>query len=81
LDTQLRALAPETELVQSNSFQLEEMALEFTRYSNAELPTIASVMGGVASQEAIKIITGQYVPLNNTYVYNGIASTAGVNQF
>lgn len=53
-------------------------AVEITRYGNAELHNIASVLGGVASQEAVKIITGQYVPLDNTYVYNGIAGTAGV---
>lgn len=28
-------------------------------------------------QEAVKILTQQYVPLNNTFVYNGIASTGG----
>lgn len=53
-------------------------AVEITRYGNAELHNIASVLGGVASQEAVKIITGQYTPLDNTYVYNGIAGTAGV---
>ena len=53
-------------------------AKELTRYGNAELHNVASVLGGVASQEAVKIITGQYVPLDNTYVYNGIAGTAGV---
>ena len=43
-------------------------AKELTRYGNAELHNVASVLGGVASQEAVKIITGQYVPLDNTYV-------------
>eukprot|EP00563_Minutocellus_polymorphus_P001504 CAMPEP_0181039792 /NCGR_PEP_ID=MMETSP1070-20121207/10684_1 /TAXON_ID=265543 /ORGANISM="Minutocellus polymorphus, Strain NH13" /LENGTH=632 /DNA_ID=CAMNT_0023117719 /DNA_START=27 /DNA_END=1925 /DNA_ORIENTATION=- len=56
-------------------------AAEITRYGNAELHNVASVLGGVASQEAVKIITGQYVPLDNTYVYNGIAGTAGVYKF
>jgi amyloid beta precursor protein binding protein 1 len=54
---------------------------ELTRYANAEIHTVASVVGGVASQEAVKIITGQYTPLNNTYVYNGIVSVAGVYKF
>jgi NEDD8-activating enzyme E1 regulatory subunit len=58
-----------------------DYATELTRYGNAEIHTIASVVGGVASQEAVKIITGQYVPLNNTYVYNGIASTGAVYKF
>jgi NEDD8-activating enzyme E1 regulatory subunit len=53
-------------------------AEEMVRYGAAELHTIASIVGGVAAQEAVKIVTGQYMPLNYLYVYNGIASTAGV---
>ena len=60
---------------------VNHMALELTRYGNAELHVIASIVGGVASQEAVKLITGQYTPLNNTYVYNGIASVGAVYQF
>jgi amyloid beta precursor protein binding protein 1 len=54
---------------------------ELTRYANAEIHNIASVVGGVASQEAVKIITGQYIPLDNSYVFNGIVSVAGVYKF
>jgi len=56
----------------------EAVAQEFTRYGNAEVHNIASILGGVASQEAVKVITGQYVPLSNTYVFNGISSAAAV---
>jgi NEDD8-activating enzyme E1 regulatory subunit len=56
----------------------QAMATELTRYANAELHVIASVVGGVASQEAVKLITGQYKPMNNTYVYNGIVSVGAV---
>lgn len=66
-------------LVTSNT--TSNMAAELTRYGNAELHVIASIVGGVASQEAVKLITGQYTPLNNTYVYNGIASVGAVYQF
>jgi amyloid beta precursor protein binding protein 1 len=48
-------------------------AVEITRYGGAELHNIAAVIGGIASQEAVKVITHQYTPLNNTYIYNGIA--------
>lgn len=47
-------------------------------WHNAEIHNIASVIGGVASQEAVKLITHQYVPLNNTYVFNGMSSIAAV---
>jgi amyloid beta precursor protein binding protein 1 len=66
------------QLVQENAVAICQ---ELTRYANAEIHTIASVVGGVASQEAVKIITGQYTPLNNTYVFNGIVSVAGVYKF
>jgi len=59
----------------------KDLAREVVRYDEAEIHNIAAVVGGVASQEAVKLITGQYVPLNDTYVYNGIASTAGVYKF
>jgi amyloid beta precursor protein binding protein 1 len=59
----------------------QKVAHELTRYAQAEIHNIASVVGGVASQEAVKIITGQYVPLDNTYVFNGIASVGGVYRF
>ncbi len=49
-------------------------AAEITRYGGCELQNISALVGGIASQEAVKIITHQYVPLNNTYIYNGIAS-------
>jgi amyloid beta precursor protein binding protein 1 len=65
----------EEELVQEHCV---DICRELTRYGNAEIHNIASVVGGVASQEAVKIITGQYLPLDNTYVFNGIAAVAGV---
>ena len=53
-------------------------AKEMTRYQNAEIHNIASVVGGVASQEAVKLITGQYVPMDGNYLFNGIVGVAGV---
>ena len=53
-------------------------AIEMVRYGNGEIHTIASIVGGIAAQEMMKIITYQYVPMNNTYVYNGITSTGAV---
>lgn len=49
-----------------------------TRYGASELHATASLIGGIAAQEAVKLITTQYMPLNNTYVYNGIAGVGGV---
>ncbi|CAB9521775.1 activating enzyme E1 regulatory subunit [Seminavis robusta] len=72
----------ENDLVKSTLLAADppKFAQELARYGQAEIHSISSLIGGVASQEAVKIITGQYVPLNNTYVYNGIVSVAAVYQ-
>jgi amyloid beta precursor protein binding protein 1 len=71
----------DNDLIRSTLLRNTDYASELARYGNAEIHNIASLIGGVASQEAVKIITGQYVPLDNTYIYNGIASTGGVYRF
>ena len=38
------------------------------------LPNIAAIVGGVASQEIIKLITNQYLILDNMVIYDGIKS-------
>ena len=52
-------------------------AVEVTRYGAGELHAVSALVGGVAAQEAVKVVTRQYVPLNNTFVYNGVAGCAG----
>ncbi|KAF3686539.1 NEDD8-activating enzyme E1 regulatory subunit APP-BP1 Amyloid protein-binding protein 1 [Channa argus] len=49
---------------------------EFCRYGAAELHTVAAFMGGSAAQEAIKIISRQFVPFNNTFIYNAMSQTS-----
>ena len=48
---------------------------EFCRYGASEVHSVAAFVGGVAAQEAIKIITRQFVPLNNTWIYNAATQT------
>ena len=48
-----------------------------TRYGAGELHATAALIGGIVAQEAVKLITHQYTPLNNTYVWNGIAGIGG----
>ncbi|KAJ3396570.1 hypothetical protein CcCBS67573_g01562 [Chytriomyces confervae] len=55
----------------------DDLIHETVRAGASELHTMASFMGGVCSQEVIKLITSQYVPLNNTFLYNGIKSVGG----
>ncbi|XP_062582534.1 NEDD8-activating enzyme E1 regulatory subunit-like isoform X1 [Saccostrea cucullata] len=54
----------------------EDYIHEICRYGASELHTVASFMGGCAAQEVIKIITGQFIPLNNTFIYNAVKQTS-----
>lgn len=53
-------------------------AKEMVRYGAGEIHNTSSLVGGIVSQETIKLLTSQYIPLNNTYIYNGIACIGGV---
>uniref|UniRef100_A0A3B3S023 NEDD8-activating enzyme E1 regulatory subunit n=1 Tax=Paramormyrops kingsleyae TaxID=1676925 RepID=A0A3B3S023_9TELE len=53
---------------------------EFCRYGASEPHTVASFLGGCAAQEAIKIITHQFVPFNNTFIYNAMSQTSATFQ-
>ena len=44
----------------------------------AELHNIAALTGGMVAQEVIKVITKQYVPVDNTCVFDGIQSKTAV---
>lgn len=50
------------------------------RFGDLETANMAALLGGLAAQEAIKLITHQYIPINNTCVFNGITSTSSVYQ-
>uniref|UniRef100_A0A8R1Y0Y6 NEDD8-activating enzyme E1 regulatory subunit n=1 Tax=Onchocerca volvulus TaxID=6282 RepID=A0A8R1Y0Y6_ONCVO len=44
---------------------------EMCRYGASELHVIASLIGGIAAQEVIKLITHQYISLDNTLIFDG----------
>ena len=48
------------------------------RAPTADLPNMAAFLGGLVAQEAIKVITEQYVPLNGYCVVDLIESWTGV---
>ena len=53
-------------------------AVEIVRYGGCDIHNIGAIVGGIASQEAVKLITHQYVPINNTYLFNGLACVGKV---
>ncbi|GMI75283.1 AUXIN RESISTANT 1 [Hibiscus trionum] len=50
----------------------EDLINEMCRFGAAELHAVAAVIGGIASQEVIKLITKQFVPMSGTFVFNAI---------
>ena len=48
--------------------------VQICRYGGAELHSVAAFLGGVAAHEVIKLVTGQYVPLDNMVIYNAVTS-------
>eukprot|EP00760_Papus_ankaliazontas_P027437 PhM_4_TR3337/c0_g1_i1/m.84113/K04532/NAE1, APPBP1; amyloid beta precursor protein binding protein 1 len=49
---------------------------EFVRWGAVELSTVATVIGGVVTQEVTKILTRQRVPVNNTFLFDGISNSS-----
>jgi amyloid beta precursor protein binding protein 1 len=56
----------------------DDLVSEMCRFGAAELHCVAAVVGGIAAQEAIKLITHQFVPLGAPLIYNAIESTTSV---
>lgn len=48
------------------------------RAPTADIPTTAAFLGGLVAQEAIKMITKQYVPVNGYCVVDLVESWTGV---
>jgi len=59
--------------------KLADYLEEMCRFGAAELHSVAAVIGGAAAQEVIKLVTHQFVPLNNTFLYNGITGGGSVH--
>lgn len=53
----------------------DNYVFEFCRMGKSIVPTCASIIGSIASQEIIKMITYQFETVNNMIVYDGINVT------
>lgn len=61
--------------------ELYKMLMKFghsVRAGGAELHNIAALTGGLVSQEVIKVVTKQYIPVDNTCVFDGVKSKSSV---
>jgi len=50
---------------------------EMCRFGGSQIHTTCAYIGGVASQEIIKVLTKQWVPINNTFIYDAISGNGG----
>uniref|UniRef100_A0A915KES0 NEDD8-activating enzyme E1 regulatory subunit n=1 Tax=Romanomermis culicivorax TaxID=13658 RepID=A0A915KES0_ROMCU len=65
-----------------DAYEVEDaLVQEMCRYGACEVHSVASFMGGLAAQESIKLITGQYVPLNNTFIFDANSGGGSVFEF
>jgi amyloid beta precursor protein binding protein 1 len=55
-----------------------QAAQEVARAAGGELHNVSAATGGMVAQEMIKIITKQYIPINNTCIFDGIGSRCQV---
>lgn len=58
--------------------KVENNLAELIRAKGGELHNISALTGGMVAQEVIKVITKQYVPIDNTCVFNGVLSKTEV---
>ncbi|KAL8812554.1 MAG: hypothetical protein Q9223_001019 [Gallowayella weberi] len=58
--------------------RVEPILEELLRADGAELHNISALTGGMVAQEIIKVLTRQYIPIDNTCVFDGITSKSAV---
>ncbi|KAI8632262.1 hypothetical protein F5Y19DRAFT_356945 [Xylariaceae sp. FL1651] len=54
--------------------RMTQVAQEVARAGGGELHNISALTGGMVAQEMIKIITKQYIPIDDTCIFDGISS-------
>ncbi|XP_055608711.1 nedd8-activating enzyme E1 regulatory subunit [Uranotaenia lowii] len=52
----------------------DDLAHEICRYGGAEIHSISAFFGGCIAHELIKLVSKQYKPFDNTFVYDGTTS-------
>ena len=68
--------------VPSGTVQVKpEYVHEVCRHGGAELHAMAAFVGGCAAQESIKLLTKQYVPVNNLFLFNSMTFSDYINRF
>jgi len=64
-----------------NTNHYDPYVQEILRSGNMELHSVAAYLGGIGAQEVIKVLTRQYVPIDNTLFYSAISQLVQTYQF
>lgn len=56
----------------------DDLLLEVCRCAGGSLHVMASIIGGIAAQEAIKVLLRQFEPVKGVLIYDGVRSTSAV---
>ncbi|XP_077286603.1 nedd8-activating enzyme E1 regulatory subunit APP-BP1 [Arctopsyche grandis] len=54
---------------------------EMCRYGGSELHSVSAFMGGCVAQEIIKLITRQYIPINNFFIHEAMTCNSATFTF
>ncbi|CCD65733.1 NEDD8-activating enzyme E1 regulatory subunit [Caenorhabditis elegans] len=75
------ALKDEQDFTSISNKVTDTAIAEICRFGAAELHVISSYVGGIAAQEIIKLATNQYVPIDNTFIFDGHTQESATFKF
>lgn len=67
--------------ISCSPFPKDDHIHEMCRYGGSEIHSVSAFLGGCVAHEAIKIITKQYKPVNNMFIYDGASTNTATFTF
>lgn len=67
--------------ISCSPFPKDDHIHEMCRYGGAEIHSVSAFLGGCVGHEAVKIITKQYKPVNNTFIHDAASTNSSVFTF
>lgn len=67
--------------ISCSPFPKDDHVHEMCRYGGAEIHSVSAFLGGIVAHEAIKIITKQFKPVNNTFIHDAASTNSTVFTF
>ena len=67
-----RTIYAQAPALQGHGEKPPQVTEEVARAAGGEMHNISAVLGGMVAQEVIKVVTEQYIPVDNTCIFDGI---------